>query len=230
MPKEVTKELRKQEAQNLRQLYYSNKKELGFKIEDLAEDLGISQPGVSHYLNGTTPLNIRAALVFSKWLKVPISAFSTRLQEVQNELVDSLNPEAAAASSRAAKVPVIEWQAINEFVENPAGYGGATVFYPSAWQCSPSAFWVMVIGTSMAPAYHEGEIILVDPNAAAVNGSDCIVEIAPNTYLFRRLEIATDGKYLIALNPDEPVRKIAFPASSTLVGSVIGSLRDRRPK
>jgi len=230
MPKEVSNELRKKESENLRKLYYSLKKEHGLRIEDIAEDLGISQGGASHYLNGTTPLNIRVALVFSNRLKVPISAFSPRLQETQNHLVDSLSPEAAEASRRAAKVPVIAWDNIKEFTENPVEFAGLTTFYPSAWECSPTAFWATVVGSSMSPDYHEGELMLVDPVVAAINGCDCIVEIAPSRYLFRRLEVATDGRYLIALNPDEPVRKIQFPENGSIVGVVIGSLRDRRPK
>ncbi|WP_086932220.1 helix-turn-helix domain-containing protein [Agarilytica rhodophyticola] len=64
----------------LKKIYDEKKAKLKLTQEALGDALGgISQAAVSHYLNGTNPLNVRVAIVFSRLLRVPISDFSSRL-------------------------------------------------------------------------------------------------------------------------------------------------------
>lgn len=72
---------RKIENDKLKALYDAKKKELGLTHLALADALDISQSGVSHYLNGTNPLNTAAASTFAELLRVEISDFSPRLAE-----------------------------------------------------------------------------------------------------------------------------------------------------
>lgn len=48
----------------------------------LAERLGISQGGVSHYLNGRNALNIETVLKFCKATKIPVELVSPRVAEL----------------------------------------------------------------------------------------------------------------------------------------------------
>lgn len=77
--KTLSKELAA-ECAALKEIYKRKKAELGLTQEVVADALGgVSQTAVSYYLNGTNPLNVKAAVVFSRLLEVPISEFSTRL-------------------------------------------------------------------------------------------------------------------------------------------------------
>ncbi len=73
---------RKEECLRLKAIFTAKKKELKLTQEKLAEQLGINQSSVSHYLNGVNPLNTEIAAAFAKILDVPVSDFSPRLAEV----------------------------------------------------------------------------------------------------------------------------------------------------
>ncbi|UZE12759.1 helix-turn-helix transcriptional regulator [Pseudomonas sp. B21-053] len=73
---------RKEECLRLKAIFTAKKKELKLTQEKLAEQLGINQSSVSHYLNGVNPLNTEIAAAFANILDVPVSDFSPRLAEV----------------------------------------------------------------------------------------------------------------------------------------------------
>ncbi|WP_176514343.1 LexA family transcriptional regulator [Pseudomonas faucium] len=70
-----------EDSQRLKALYNQKRAELGLTQEKIASELGegVTQGAVSHFMNGRTALSLRAAVVFAKALKVPVSAFSPRL-------------------------------------------------------------------------------------------------------------------------------------------------------
>ncbi|WP_405120789.1 S24 family peptidase [Pseudomonas leptonychotis] len=91
---------RKAENDKLKALYDAKKKERGLTHHSLADALDISQSGVSHYLNGTNPLNTAVASTFAELLGVEISEFSPRLSEEirrQAQAVISARPVEANA-------------------------------------------------------------------------------------------------------------------------------------
>lgn len=78
--KRILSEEEKTECANLKAIYLDKRKELGLTHEVVGEALGgISQGAVSHILNGLNPISLKAAIVFSRLLHVPISEFSERL-------------------------------------------------------------------------------------------------------------------------------------------------------
>ena len=79
------------ESDLLKAIYTRKKPELGFTQDKIAADLGegVSQGAVSHFMNRRTALNIKAASVFAKHLKVPIEEFSTRLANELKNLTDT---------------------------------------------------------------------------------------------------------------------------------------------
>jgi len=44
----------------------------------------------------------------------------------------------------------------------------------------PDAFAARVVGNSMEPSYHEGDIVVFSPQADATHGSDCFVRLSPD--------------------------------------------------
>ncbi|MFU7263389.1 LexA family transcriptional regulator [Pseudomonas aeruginosa] len=70
----------------LKKIYMAKRKELGLTQEKLAEAFGMSQAGVSMYLNGMNALNVMTAARFSNLLKEPVSSFSPRIAGVIKRL------------------------------------------------------------------------------------------------------------------------------------------------
>lgn len=76
--------------------------------------------------------------------------------------------------------------------------------------------------------YKDGEIIFVDAKVEPRHNSDVVARTPDGKVTFKRLQITSDGKYLLALNPDWPNRIIMVPEGTTICGVVIGSYKRRR--
>ena len=91
-------------------------------------------------------------------------------------------------------------------------------------------FALMVLGDSMVPEFAEGEIIIIEPEGLARDGSFVLAQVA-GEYLFRQLW-ERDGRWrLEALNPRYPALDI--PDLAAVKGVVIqkqkpGSRRSRK--
>ena len=70
------------------------------------------------------------------------------------------------------------------------------------------SFALMVLGASMAPEFVEGEIIVVEPDGLATDGSFVVAEL-DDGWALRRLSRAGDGWGLSTLDPAWPVVAIA---------------------
>jgi DNA polymerase V len=69
-------------------------------------------------------------------------------------------------------------------------------------------FALMVLGDSMAPEFVEGEVIVVEPEGLATDGSYVIAQVGGD-WMLRRLARAQAGWTLQALNPAYPDAVIA---------------------
>ena len=59
----------------------------------------------------------------------------------------------------------------------------------------PNAFAVRVVGDSMEPKFHEGDIVVFSPAAEVRNGDDCFVRFAmPHETTFKRVFFEADNK------------------------------------
>lgn len=91
-------------------------------------------------------------------------------------------------------------------------------------------FALMVLGDSMAPEFEEGEIITIEPEGLARDGS-FVLAFANGEYIFRRLALKAGTWMLEALNPRYPA--IAIPDLDAVKGVIIqkqkpGSRRSRK--
>ncbi len=91
-------------------------------------------------------------------------------------------------------------------------------------------FALMVLGDSMVPEFEEGEIITIEPEGLARDGS-FVLAFVEGEYIFRRLVQAASGWMLEALNPRYPA--IAIPDLDVVKGVIIqkqkpGSRRSRK--
>lgn len=102
---------------------------------------------------------------------------------------------------------------------------------PAQGACSGAeSFALRVLGDSMAPEFREGEIIVVEPDGLAHDGS-FVLAWHGGEWTFRQLCAAPDGWRLHALNPAFP--DAALPDLSAVRGVVIqksvpGRRRERK--
>lgn len=68
-------------------------------------------------------------------------------------------------------------------------------------------FALMVLGDSMEPEFSEGEVILIEPEGLATDGSFVIAQLA-GEWIFRQLARHGPGWRLQALNPAYPAADI----------------------
>lgn len=100
------------ECAALKKIYMAKRKELGLTQEKLAESFGMSQTGVSMYLNGHNALNVMSAARFSSLLKVPVSTFSPRIAGLIERLATVSVETDATPEDRSTEVvlpPITTW-------------------------------------------------------------------------------------------------------------------------
>ena len=104
-------------------------------------------------------------------------------------------------------IPVIGWA--------HAGDAGNYEEIPESWQervpteCrDPKAFAVRLEGDSMAPAYAEGDLLIVQPGEEIYSGCLAVIKMHSDGYVFRRIEIRKDFLRLIPLNPQWPSEEL----------------------
>ena len=73
---------------------------------------------------------------------------------------------------------------------------------------SAEPFALMVLGDSMEPEFIEGEVILIEPEGLATDGSFVLAKL-DGEWIFRQLARAGAGWRLQALNPAYPATDIA---------------------
>lgn len=70
------------------------------------------------------------------------------------------------------------------------------------------AFALRVLGDSMAPEFVEGDIVIIEPEGLAVDGSYVLAQVG-GEWTFRQLARSGDGWRLVALNARYPDAAIA---------------------
>ncbi|SFB80303.1 SOS-response transcriptional repressor LexA (RecA-mediated autopeptidase) [Marinospirillum celere] len=124
--------------------------------------------------------------------------------------------------------PVISWVQAGEWSEIVDIYspGVAEEWLPCPGPHSPNTFVLRVAGESMYDpsgqrSFKEGDLIFVDPERHANNGSLVVVRLEDHTEAtFKQLVIEGGQKYLKALNPSWPNRIIPINGNATICGVV----------
>lgn len=99
---------------------------------------------------------------------------------------------------------------------------------PALEACAAAeAFALMVLGDSMAPEFVEGEIILIEPEGLATDGSYVLAQLA-GEWIFRQLVRHGEAWRLQALNPAYPPADIVDLAP--IKGVIIQKSRPGRRK
>ncbi|MFG0517317.1 LexA family protein [Kluyvera intermedia] len=200
-----------QDAERLKAIYDSKKKELGLSQEILAEKLGISQSAVAQIFAGKNALNLKRAIELAEILGVPVEKFSPSLANEAQELTRS-NVAFAGAYKPGNKYPVLSSVQAGAWCEAVEAYAIKDVdqWLESDAHIQGDAFWLKVDGDSMtAPmgiSIPEGTYVLFDTGREAHNGSLVIAKLEDsNEATFKKLIIDGGQKYLKGLNPAWPL-------------------------
>ncbi|HFV9307417.1 TPA: LexA family protein [Citrobacter freundii] len=205
-----------EDAKRLKALYESKKKDLGVTQYTIADDLGITQGAVGHYLNGRNALNVEVASGFAKLLQVSISDFSESIAAKVAEQAESLNGESNVryigehkAGKRYPVLSSIQAGTWREACE-PYTLKDIDLWLESDAHIQGEGFWLKVEGDSMtAPvglSIPDGTYVLFDTGREPINGSLVIAKLSDsNEATFKKLIIDGGQRYLKGLNPAWPM-------------------------
>lgn len=199
-------------------------KEKGLTQEQVATAVGSSQQSIQGICAGKT-LKPRNLLAIARFLNV-----SADWLESGDGLMSLSESNTLTISQHKSDVPLISWVQAGAWSEICEALQLSEVdeFYPCPEKHSSRTFALQVVGESMSPDFVNGEIIFVDPEVEARNGSCVVVRQNGNLEAtFKQLIIDGSQKYLKALNPNWPKPIIEMLPDATVCGVVIGSYRKR---
>lgn len=136
--------------------------------------------------------------------------------------------EAPALYMTVRRVPLIATSTAGRWMdlESNARLAQVIGWVPSAADCGPDAFAVIVEGPSMqapsAPSFAPGECVIVDPERIPENGCVVLVELGSNQPpLLRQLVIEAGRVLLQARNPQWPQQIVELPKAGRILGRAI---------
>ncbi|WP_194442374.1 LexA family protein [Pseudoalteromonas simplex] len=199
-------------------------KDKGVTQEQVASAVGSSQQSIQAICAGKT-LKPRNLVAIARFLNV-----SANWLESGHGYMELSEGNTQTLPQNKSDVPLISWVQAGAWTEISEAFQISEVdeFYPCPEKHSSHTFALKVLGESMSPDFINGEIIFVDPEVEARNGSCVVVRQNGNLEAtFKQLIIDGSQKYLKALNPNWPSPIIEMLPDATICGVVIGSYRKR---
>lgn len=202
----------------------------------LAERVGVSNNAVSKWINThqIAPENISK---ISKILGIPGDDLLPIV--VTHDQLGVSEPRATCSVSNTTSgpeikglCPLISWVQAGTWstvIDNLA-VGDADEWLPCPVNHGPRTYVLRVKGESMhnpqsRPSFADGDLVFVDPDRAADNGSLVVVRLDDKIEAtFKKLVIEGDEKYLRALNPGWPEPIMRINGNATLCGVAIAKM------
>lgn len=189
-------------------------------LEELGGRVGVDTGNLSRLERGQQGASQELLLRICEALGLPLS--SALAAGVMRSNIE-------AADVRSGAVPVISWVQAGQWTEVMSSFTAADA---EEWVACPVAhgprtFVLRVRGESMynphaRRSFRDGDLIYVDPDKAAENGSLVVAQIAGNTEAtFKQLMLEGDKKYLKALNTAWPDPIIQIGGDANICGVVI---------
>ncbi|HEB0856984.1 TPA: LexA family transcriptional regulator [Citrobacter freundii] len=198
-------------------------KELGITQEMLAEELGMTQGGVGHWLRGSRHPSLDEIGVIFQYLGISNVSFN--------------HDGTFSISGQLSNAPVKKQYDYPVFSHVQAGMFSpefrtfterdAERWVSTTKKASDNAFWLEVEGHSMTapagskPSFPEGMLILVDPDEPVDPGDFCIARLGGDEFTFKKLIKDSGQIFLQPLNPQFPM----MPCNEhcRVVGKVVAS-------
>ena len=211
----------KLEAERLNELYKAKKQReskngVTFGQKDIAAISGQTQPAISAYLRGITPLRIQSAELFAEALDCHVEDFSPRLADAirMRDLLES----SKASRKAISHVPVLQSSDIQEVMEKlkDENFTMSKLSHPSilpiAHPVSSRTFAIELGDSSFSPKMEIGTFLLFNPDLSP-NPTDVVYvehKSKPNQCYIREYKITEyleDGGHHYELTCPNP----AFP-------------------
>lgn len=216
-----------QDSERLKAIFHKKRADLGLTQEKLAAELGdtVTQGAISHFMNGRTALSIKAATVFARALKVPVSEISPTLASRIEEMASSLDhagrkladPPTAAANTpfpaaddvdgiddRYAFIPHYDAKAAAGLgSENPHVEILSTLAFKRDWLkakgVNPKNMIVInAEGQSMCPTIDNQDVLLIDTSRVEpVDGQVFVLSSTDKGSIVKRLIKGSLGTWFI---------------------------------
>ncbi|MFV0439297.1 MAG: LexA family transcriptional regulator [Desulfopila sp.] len=235
-------------GKNLAGAIKRRRKDLHLTQEQMASLIdGISRQGVQKWESGSIPepskwrdieraLEVEEGWIASQLYGRPVIEASGSLDAAtsphQFEAVGSNSTAApeldtniapAPIGSRAARrIPIISWVQAGAWqeVDDPFHPGDADEWIDTTATGSAHAFALTVHGNSMEPEFHEGDIIVVDPERQAESGNYVIAKNG-SAATFKQLILDGSSVYLRPLNSKDYRAKDMTGIDFRVVGVVV---------
>ena len=199
----------------------SRMRELGVTQEELAEELGMTQGGIGHWLRGSRHPSVDEIAKIFQYLGINSVSFN--------------HDGTFSPSGEMSSTPVIKQYKYPLFTSVNAGAlaveegsytrDDAIAMVSTTRKASDKAFWLSVSGDSMTapsgihPSFPDGMIILVDPAENVGPGNFCIAKMNGDEYTFKQLIKDGSRLFLKPLNPQYPL--IICDDSLRIMGKII---------
>jgi len=205
------------------ELARSRMKELGVTQEKLAEELGMTQGGIGHWLRGSRHPSLDEIGEVFHYLGITNVIFN--------------HDGTFTVGGQLSEAPVKKQFEYPVFSQVQAGmfspeFRTFTERDAEGWvsttkKASDNAFWLEVDGHSMTapagsrPSFPEGMLILVDPEESVDPGDFCIARLGGDEFTFKKLIKDSGQVFLQPLNPQFPM--IPCHEQCRVVGKVVAS-------
>jgi len=188
-------------------------KELGLTQEELAHQLGITRGAITHYLSGrrVPPLKQfhKLATVFKAdpaWLQFGVTT------DHKKHSGNSQHSDKASLQTNQYPVPILTWEQVAKQPDvSRINRKAIEEWLPNFFTDQPDWYAMRVKGDSMVSTagqkgFHDGDIIIVDPNLSPKNGNFLVAVMPKNKEATFKQYIVDNGiKYLKPLNGQYPM-------------------------
>lgn len=189
-------------------------------LEELAHLVGTDSGNLSRLERGKQGASQETLIKILDVLGLPLSSALA---------AGSMRSNIEAAHVQPSAVPVISWVQAGQWTEVMTSFTAADAVDWVACPVphGPRTFVLRVRGESMfSPhsrrSFREGDLIYVDPDRQAENGSLVVAQLQDNPEAtFKQLVIEGSSKYLKAINPSWPEQFIPIDGDCCICGVVI---------
>lgn len=199
----------------------------GLDRNQLAAACKISYQAVQQWEVGRTKPSAKALMAIAKATATNADWLINGIGEMQGYAIGELVPDYNNVDPIPAlrlQVPLISWVQAGDFCESVDLFqpGDADEWMPCPVPHSKHTYALRVRGPSMEPKFHEGEIVVIDPEAAALSGRYVVAKKTGSQEVTLK-QLIMDGSetYLKAANPNWPDQIIRITEEWIICGVVI---------
>jgi len=208
---------------------------IGEKIKEIREKLGLTQQQFAQKVN-VSPTYITKieknkvgppSLYFIQKMATAFNLDRNELERLWTQ--DKADYITIKEHIPIHKVPVLNSISAGELLEwtdkeYPPGWAEEWIEVDSG-VTDPNAFALRVHGDSMEPEFHEGEYVIVSPNAQWESGDYVVVANSNNEKALKKIKVNKDHIVLISLNPKYEPIILGKDENPRVIGKVIRKVK-----